>query len=46
MGKRSENNNRVDYLSATQLCGGRPTKRKLFDFLLLAHSLNCRLRYE
>ena len=26
-------------LRPTQLCGGRPTKRKLFNFLLLAHSL-------
>ncbi|WP_455338909.1 hypothetical protein [Globicatella sanguinis] len=39
-------------LRPTQLCGGRPTKRKLFNFLLLAHSLNlliivikCLLKY-
>ncbi|WP_455339594.1 hypothetical protein [Globicatella sanguinis] len=25
-------------LRPTQLCGGRPTKRKSFDFLLLVHS--------
>src|SRR5699024_532523 len=25
----------------TQLCGGRPTKRKLFDFLLLVYSQLC-----
>ncbi|WP_455339527.1 hypothetical protein [Globicatella sanguinis] len=26
-------------LRPTQLCGGRPTKRKSFNFLLLVHSL-------
>ncbi|WP_455338283.1 hypothetical protein [Globicatella sanguinis] len=26
-------------LRPTQLCGGRPTKRKLFNFLLLVYSL-------
>ncbi|WP_455338361.1 hypothetical protein [Globicatella sanguinis] len=26
-------------LRPTQLCGGRPTKRKSFDFLLLVYSL-------
>ncbi|WPC07928.1 hypothetical protein [Globicatella sp. PHS-GS-PNBC-21-1553] len=28
-------------LRPTQLCGGRPTKRKLFNFLLLVHSQLC-----
>ncbi|WP_455339108.1 hypothetical protein [Globicatella sanguinis] len=28
-------------LIPTQLCGGRPTKRKSFDFLLLVYSQLC-----
>ncbi|WP_455338292.1 hypothetical protein [Globicatella sanguinis] len=28
----------------TQLCGGRPTKRKSFDFLLLVYSHDLRQR--
>ncbi|WP_455338346.1 hypothetical protein [Globicatella sanguinis] len=28
-------------LRPTQLCGGRPTKRKLFNFLLLVYSQSC-----
>ncbi|WP_455338924.1 hypothetical protein [Globicatella sanguinis] len=28
-------------LRPTQLCGGRPTKRKLFNFLLLVYSQLC-----
>ncbi|MDT2768459.1 hypothetical protein P7G58_06250 [Globicatella sulfidifaciens] len=28
-------------LRPTQLCGGRPTKRKSFDFLLLVYSQLC-----